>query len=407
MRTIILGHNGSGTGPSISLARYATLQGPGTGVAGWSSTSSSQRSPIPIAGTISNLNVRFPSPITNAGTFTITLRNQSGATALTCTIDSTGTTCESTSTVSVASGDYLEWGCVPSGSPDGTHAQVQISCTFDATTDGESMLLFGSSSTVSNSATNYTGLNTGTGWNATEAIRDVVIPCPGTIDLLEVLAVGSPGAGTSYTITVRKNGADQTLTAAISGTNTANSDVTNSFTVVAGDIISVSCVPSGTPTARGIKGGVRFVPTVNGSTPIMSNGGVPSTTLTRYLNTIGTATNISVESQVAAYLPASCDLKNMYIDFDSAPGAGKSRAFISRIGGANGTVTTSVDDTNTTATPDTTHTDSLVKGDILNLSTTPSGTPGSPGNMRTGFVLYVAPSGGGYTPTPDLRPFYI
>lgn len=409
MRTIILGHNGSGTGPVNSANRYANLQGPGTGGSIWTGTLGLGRNPFPIAGTISKLKVRFPTAttITNGGTYTITLRNQSGATALTCTISSASILAEDmTNSVSVSVGDSFEWNVAPSGAPDGTAVtNVQISCVFDATTDGESLLMFGSTGSASNSATNYVGLSTGLTWSATEASRSVVIPCAGTIDKLYVLSNLSPGAGTSYTLTVRKGGTDQSLTCAITDTNTSNNDTTNSFSVSAGDILSVSCVPAGTPTARAVKGGMRFVPTVNGSTPIMGGGGNPSTTLVRYQNSIGLATNISTEGPALAIVPASCVLKNMYIDFDGSPGAAKSRAFISRVNTADGTVTATVSGTNTTAN-DTTHSDNLVKNDLVALSTTPSGTPGAPTNMRIGFVLYVAPSPSGYVYSPDLRSYF-
>lgn len=413
MQTIILGHNGASAGPSNSAARYACLEGSGSGVAAWSSSVNAGRNPWSIAGTLSNLKVRFPNAtsITNGGTFIVTIRNQSGPTSVTCTVTSASILAEDiTHTLAVSVGDVIEVDVSPSGTPDVTAAQVQISCVFDATTSGETFLWFGNASNASNSVTGYSGLGSGATWNATEATRSVVMPCAGTIDTLHLIATGAPGAGTSYTGTVRLNGVDQTLTTAVTDTNTtATPDTTHSFSVVAGDIVSVSCVPAGTPTARAIKGCVRFVPTVSGSTPIMANNGVPSTAATRYLNTIGTCTNISTEGSVVAQIPAACDLKNMYIDFDSSPGASKSRAFISRIntggGAADGTVTATVSNTGTTAN-DTTHTDSLTAGTLIDVSTTPSGTPGSPGNMRSSFVLYVAPSGGGYVYTPDLRSYF-
>jgi hypothetical protein len=73
---------------------------------------------------------------------------------------------------------------------------------------------------------------------------------PATIRNLYVQVTGAGTGAATVTFTVRKNGADQTLLTTISNTATGVvNDVVNSFTVVAGDLISISITKSGAVAA--------------------------------------------------------------------------------------------------------------------------------------------------------------
>lgn len=63
----------------------------------------------------------------------------------------------------------------------------------------------------------------------------------GKFSLLYLKSSSAPVGGT-VTVTVRKNGADSTLLATMNLLATTASDATNTFTVVAGDTISVKCL---------------------------------------------------------------------------------------------------------------------------------------------------------------------
>jgi hypothetical protein len=72
------------------------------------------------------------------------------------------------------------------------------------------------------------------------------VPRPGRIRNLRGKFVAGVGGGNN-TFTVRKNGADQTLSFTILNTATAGSDTTHSFAVVAGDLISISIIKDAAP----------------------------------------------------------------------------------------------------------------------------------------------------------------
>lgn len=69
---------------------------------------------------------------------------------------------------------------------------------------------------------------------------------PVTISKLYVKTASTPPAGQTFTITLRKNGADTALTAQVTDTGTTASDITNSVDFWPGDVWSIKCVSSAT-----------------------------------------------------------------------------------------------------------------------------------------------------------------
>lgn len=81
--------------------------------------------------------------------------------------------------------------------------------------------------------------------NATENLRVVAMPVSGTIKNLYIRIGGAQSATGSLVFTVRKNSVNQALTVTFTnadGANVTKSDTTNSFSVVAGDLITIQGV---------------------------------------------------------------------------------------------------------------------------------------------------------------------
>lgn len=108
--------------------------------------------------------------------------------------------------------------------------------------------------TVAQATTTYVGL-----WEAAvEADTYLVCPVAGVVKNLYVVADGVAGAGQSFTYTMRKNAVDQTVTCSISGgAATTGNDTTHSFSVAAGDTLTMKLVTSATATARKHQFGVE------------------------------------------------------------------------------------------------------------------------------------------------------
>jgi hypothetical protein len=102
------------------------------------------------------------------------------------------------------------------------------------------LVVFGNTATASTPTTEYLD-PWGGGRAATVNEAFFQVTSPGKFAKLRVRARTGP-TGDGITITVRKNGTNQSLTLTLGAGSTTASDLSNSFTVIAGDDISVSAV---------------------------------------------------------------------------------------------------------------------------------------------------------------------
>jgi len=108
---------------------------------------------------------------------------------------------------------------------------------------------------IAGSTTNYLCIAGGTvASNATEANRQNIVPTSGTVKNFYVATSGAQPAGGGLTFTLRKNSADTSITVTIAASAAAGtfSDTSNSFTVVAGDKLSLKAVNASGSTSATI-----------------------------------------------------------------------------------------------------------------------------------------------------------
>lgn len=273
------------------------------------------------------------------------------------------------------------------------------------------------------SATNYTyasgNLLT---WGASDAAIRSVIPVAGVASQLYVEVGTAPAAGKSWALTFVKNGSDTGVTCTIADTATTCSDLAHTFTLAAGDTLSLKSVPSGTPTSPGqFRFGWVFTGTANASSIILgSSRAIALATGTTEYNGLqmcgaGNAT-LNLRDQV---MPTAGTIDKLYVELDGAPGtaaSGKNYAITVLKGGSAQTLTCTITDTATTCN-DTTHSFSVSAGDLVAIQFVPGSTPtarvarwgvrwtptiegeavflhSDGGAMNTaGSVRYVSPSG--------------
>lgn len=137
----------------------------------------------------------------------------------------------------LADGDVL------SGLGDGSVAGQSVRTQQAAPT----ILLFGNISTASTDTTEYLDPG-GSGRAATTNEGKMQVTSAGKIAKLRVRARTGP-ASDNIVVTARKNGANQSLTATLAAAGTSASDLSNNFTVVAGDDISVEINPGASISA--------------------------------------------------------------------------------------------------------------------------------------------------------------
>lgn len=99
--------------------------------------------------------------------------------------------------------------------------------------------------TIAGSTTNYLCIAGGTvASNATEANRQNIVSTGGTVKNLYVATSTAQPSGGSLALTLRKNGVDTSVVVTIAASAAAGtfSDTGNSFTVAAGDLLSLKAV---------------------------------------------------------------------------------------------------------------------------------------------------------------------
>lgn len=172
---------------------------------------------------------------------------------------------------------------------------------------------------------------------ATESDASCVVPVAGTFKSVAYMTRTAPGAGKSYTITLRVNGADSALTFTNSGASIAAS-VTTDVAVSAGDVVSWKFVPSGTPSVSGQRLLLEFQPTVANQYAYFgcnttAIGGVPRFMPLLHARTTGIAAySDEVTGDIVALTAAT--IKALYVRLGAAPGVGKSYTVILMLNGA-------------------------------------------------------------------------
>jgi hypothetical protein len=87
------------------------------GVALVSGTESTVEIPVPVAGTLSDLQVRVTTAPRTGASWTFTVDKNGSATGMSCAIEEVATTCNDSSLVAVAVGDKIDLDVTPFGTP--------------------------------------------------------------------------------------------------------------------------------------------------------------------------------------------------------------------------------------------------------------------------------------------------
>jgi hypothetical protein len=121
------------------------------------------------------------------------------------------------------------------------------------------ILAGGSDNTLSRTVTNFLGPFS-VGWSATESDVQYAVPIAGTMSKLAAVASVAPTGGDSWAVTVRKNGANTSMTCTIASGTKRCDDGANTATFAAGDLISVSVLGAGNPAASSISWTATYTP---------------------------------------------------------------------------------------------------------------------------------------------------
>jgi hypothetical protein len=239
-------------------------------------------------------------------------------------------------------------------------------------------LLGGSTGNLSTTVTQYGVLGTiAVVTNTADSTDYPPAPSAGTIGNLYVVLTVAPGAGTSRTITIKKNNSNQTLTCTVSDAATTCNDTSHTFSVTAGDVLSWTATLSGSVVAGIVHVSVTFTPTVANDTMILARIGTPNTGATAYgVIPQGTSSAwTTTQANAQSLIPDAGSFTALYASLSAVPGAAKSFAFTLDKNTVAGALTCTVSGNAATTCNDTSHTVDPAAGDALDISSVPSGTP--------------------------------
>lgn len=355
----------------------------------WTTTESDVTYKVKAPFILKDFRARVKTSPGSGPTVTVTIRKNSADTSLSCTLSSTAE-CVDTDSVQYVAGDTISVKASPSSSP--TASAPSVSIVMQINKPNVNYYFSTSSGNPNNASVRYFPIVGGNAFTATEASGVmVVVPTDGTFSNFYAEAASAAGGGKSLTATVRKNLGDTALTTTISGaTQTSNSDLTHSFSVVAGDVVCIAVTPSGTPTVSKMKFNIQFNPTVDGEFFLPSSSlSSPSTSAANNKAPIivnGSSSWSSTDNTTSQVYTNDMTITGIAAYAINAPGSGKSLAVKMTAAAVDTAVTTTIADTAQTATADG-FSVSLADGDRFNIVNTPSGTPAS-GNLLISLLAY-------------------
>lgn len=244
--TARLGTFGNVTWANNNSARYNVLAGEVSYGSGAGITEDTVRKfKLDIDGTIKNLaTIVTGNARVNAVTIRVRVNGADGNGVISVGAGLTGFFSDTSNTDTVAIGDTANYSIFLGGG-GGNFTSSYMGCDLVGTTAGKTQAFASSITTASNvinGVTRYGSLFGRYIIQSGEAPTSVYMYSSGTIKNLRVYSAVN-GGSTACVCTVRKNGADTALTTTITASTTGEfSDVTNSFTYVAGDRINIKYV---------------------------------------------------------------------------------------------------------------------------------------------------------------------
>lgn len=381
MRSIIPGNSSAG---STSAANYAFIHlvGDPTGLGMWNATEANRRSIVSHNLTLSKLYVKLTTAPGVGKSWTYTVYKNGSPTAITLTISDTAVSgADNVNTVDVSAGDTISLEQVPSGTPTSTGP---VAWALQQEADDLQDCLFGRADNLSNSAARYIP-PTYTGWLTAAPLTPM--PTAGVFKNLFIALSGSPGAGTSYTFELYKNGSPTGVQVVIADSDTTGSNTVNTASFSAGDVVYLVCTPSGTPTVRTATGAISFDPTTDGESVEFARIASPSNSSTVYNPPFGASYGVWLASESGRKMQMNgCKIKNLYMSLESAPGASTSLQFSIRKNGASEGPTITISGTDTTGNNNTTV--EFAQGDEISMESVPTNTP-TVSIVHTGMTLFI------------------
>jgi hypothetical protein len=374
----LIGGNGIGnTSFNFNTTTYAPPAWGGASGTAWSTTEANRYVTWRTAGTWAQLLVLITANTiaTSASTLKSRINTADGNQSVSIAAGATGTFEDATNSDTVSAGDEL---AVKLTTPNtsGSITLNGIVSWFNATTNSVSKSSANlSTASPSSGSTGYRNLCGSQNNNPVEGRSETLIGAAGTLKNLFVNITANSRAVVD-TWTVRVSGASTGITVSSTASTTGIlEDTSNTAAVVAGDTVTIMQA-WGASAASITWDAALELETTNNSTWLPANQGGTSlgTSLTRYWPPAGTGVN-ATEANTALTFRRAGTLSYGYV-FLVTNGITATSTFRTRINGANGNITVSVGSGATGQFTDTSNTDAVAVGDLINWQTV-TGASGS------------------------------
>lgn len=215
------------------------------------------------------------------------------------------------------------------------------------------VLIHSSNDAPTAGATEYNYVDSyGIAWNAAETNQ--IAGKNGTIRNMYVRMTVAPGAGQSYTFTLRKNGVDTALSVVVTGAaTTSNYNNTSTVSIALGDDISIKCVATGAVAASIPYITMQYYSPDSTNTSLVlgsSAMAVLSNAANRYLVVQGNATPNAAAGNRYQRIPTNGYIRHFYVDLSTNPGpaaSGDAYRFTLEVNGVATTLTLTISETAT------------------------------------------------------------
>lgn len=360
------------------------------GVTGWtgfggdldSAVEVSAKTPWGVAGTFRNLYIKLTGAPGSGAGWTIEVYKGGVATGMVVSIFGSSVDGWFTaSDVTVSPGDELALLWTTTGTP-GAAGVAYYSVEFEGDNANESGYAQMPATAINRRTGVFWPVKSSGIWTLTAGnAMENVVPTGGDLKALYYRLDGAPGAGTSYHFHVYKNGVKQDGSGGTVNTTVTISDAATSgnasFTLalVATDRVYIECSVSGSPAGRAVGVAARFLATTDGES--IMGGWSTLDQSTPIFHRFHGATNTGAVAETTQFAPASVatfGIAKLRVRVYTAPGVGKSQAFVVRKNGAATSFAATVSDAANDAS-DLVDSVSLSNGDRFSASMTPSGTP--------------------------------
>lgn len=177
--------------------------------------------------------------------------------------------------------------------------------------------IIGNGPTQNTGLTRYLGLSAGgAAWNSTEATVRQVMPISGSITTSRFCLSGASGTG-SRAFTIRKNGSDTTQTATITNATCAT-DTVNSVSFVAGDLVDIKQVTTGTLNSTRAMWAIKILAANSNEFPLlMGTLNQVGAGQTRYHDLQGDSGGQFTEQYTEYVFPTAGTVSKLYVKTDT------------------------------------------------------------------------------------------